>query len=413
MMPPGHWNFNHTTRMKKLPFYTPTLIVALLLGREIWTVFGNQESALCAAQKQWLADQKMSWAQADASHAVLRREQAVEREKAHEQVMLQALGGALAAVAKNPELNIEPMLRQTAIACAPAGTTVLVTVDRFTEFDVVLVLPEVLGSDRLAEISRSLLENGNPYVHTVRFFEDNRLLAYLNHAAIESVTNWSSASAEAIKAALVQGDAMEQPVANVDRDAAGGNPRDETDLNPVQIKIQTAEHNFSDDSKQHVNRLNEIVTRMDKAVRMEGIQTHLQFQLQMTGLDNLQSQLSDERKFFLDQASDFEHRLDEQQLDPLLISILKRGVAERNAPRLHDYKNLFDSLSNYLQQIRTFLNQMEDAQGQWSVDTQTGLIQFSSEEVRDTYSKGSDLLRFIAGRVQDAFQTLANDRSSK
>lgn len=394
-------------------FYAPTLILALVMGGFISAVYDSREATLTTAQQQSLSAQKMAWAQEDASHAITLRQQAVEREKAHHKEFLQALGGAEAAAAKNPELNIQQMLKEVAVACTPAGTTVSVTVDRFTEFDVALVLPNVLPLDNLATISKSLLKDTSSYVHSLRIIQDNKMLANLNDMAIGSVTNWSVVSSEDIVALLLATETQKQSEVTAGSDRTNSNLQSEEDQIPDQVKIHESERRFSNRYKAHVAWLSEFVTDLNQIAKLENIQSKSQFDSQMALLDQMESQLAEERKYFTDPVSDFEHLLRDQGLDPLLIGIFKRGMADRERSKLLAYDRLFENLPGYLDQTKTFLRKMEDSRNQWSIDPQTHMIRFTNMYARDMYSVQFNLVLENANLVTDSLRALANSQPPK
>ncbi len=191
------------TRSRTNAFFASTLVLTLLAGWAMWKGYDRREVRLRAEQRQFLVDQRASWARQDAAQAVASQQRTAERERARAAEVLKALGGPAEAAIKNPELNIQQMLEQTARLCAPSGASTSVIVDRFTEFDVAFVLPETLTVTRLAGISQCLLKGGAPYVHSIRFIQGNELVAELDGLAIESLTNSSAASVESLEGLLL------------------------------------------------------------------------------------------------------------------------------------------------------------------------------------------------------------------
>ena len=116
----------------------------------------------------------------------------------------QALGGPLLALTKDPSLNIETMLRKTAQACAPKGASVEVHVDRFTEFDIDLIVRASLTKLEMANIAKKFLALCSQYVNSVRFIYQREMLGELDKRAIDQVPNWESISPPAVVASLVQ-----------------------------------------------------------------------------------------------------------------------------------------------------------------------------------------------------------------
>jgi Zn-dependent M32 family carboxypeptidase len=108
-----------------------------------------------------------------------------------------------------------------------------------------------------------------------------------------------------------------------------------------------------------------------------------------------------------------EHLLKDQGLDPLLINIVTRGVSDRTQAETSIFVNLFNAISAYQEQIRTFLAEMKEQEGEWDIDLNTQLIQFTTSAARDKYVLGSNLVANSAGMVQQAFQAWANYKPSK
>ena len=153
------------------------LVFTGLIAVIVWKSFDEREATIRADQQKIDAAQEASYAKEALQRAMTAHQQAVERKNAYEVEKLVALGGPLGKATKDPSLNIQQMIEQTALACAPPNTSVAVTVDRFTDFDVVMTLPDALPYAQMAEISKRLINNTVPYTHTVRFFHDDKLLA--------------------------------------------------------------------------------------------------------------------------------------------------------------------------------------------------------------------------------------------
>ncbi len=390
------------------------IILTLLLGWIMWGEFNRRESQLRAEQIQFLAVQPTTWAKEDAEHALAARQKSLELEKAYAQEQARALGGPIEAATKDPALDIRRMLNQIAIASAPADTEVSVTVDRFTEFDVALVLRQPLSLNEVAGITKVFLENTAPYVHSLRFIHGNEVLAQLKQDAIESITNWTAASADSIQTLLLISDTESEPrTAAMAAGDTSATQTDKKDLTRDQIKIDQAQSTFTTHYNEHAHLLQKLAHDLSQAAQLDSVKSRAQLKAQIASLDQLATRLATERNFFLHQSADLELLLKGQELDPLVVSIIKRDVENRNQEQAAILSRLFDSLSTYQQQIKTFLAGMETTWGEWAVEPGTRQIQFTSARAQDAYSLGFVPVRASAQMVENNFRSWANDKPAK
>lgn len=148
---------------------------------------------------------------------------AVQRERRELEA---ALGGPVPMVVKNPDLSLSAMIHGVALACTPAGTRAAVTVDRFTEFDLVLALPGLETRLVLADCARCILEPCAPYLHSLRFTYDTNVLAALDRRQLDRVAQWDGATRDQV---LELFQAADQPRA---AGAVSGPGRNESGLRP-------------------------------------------------------------------------------------------------------------------------------------------------------------------------------------
>jgi hypothetical protein len=390
------------------------LIVTFCLGWAVWVMFDTRETQLNAAQQRFLSDQRMAWAQEDAQRAIAAKQAADERVKVRAGKLVAALGGPVEAAFKNPELNIGQMVNAVALACAPANSRVSVTVDRFTEFTISVTLRDRLSSAQLAEISQCLLPKSVPYVHSVRFIQNNVILAELDWPAIESIGNWSSVSLQAVEGLLSPANAQEQPapvLAAADNGSAS-NPA-QADLTVDQKKIESANNLFKESYSKHARAVSELVASLDQASRLDTLLTHERLQARVVWLDQLATRLSAERQFFLNQSAEMERLLKTEQLDPLAIGIIVRNSKNRDQSEAAVYAGVFDTVEAYREQILIFLKAMDDRWGEWQADSAAKQILFTSGDARKAYLSGSEQVTQSAQSVQRAFRAWADYKPAK
>jgi hypothetical protein len=400
------------TLQKKIKIIFNALILTVFIGCIIWAMFDKWESRMRAEQLQFLTGQQSIWAEEDAKKAIAAQQKIIDEERTHSNELVDAWGGPVKAAVKNPALDIRNMLQETAVACAPANTLVSVTVDRFMDFNIDLILPEPIALSRLAKISKQFLKYTFPYVHNVRFIQGDEVLAYLDDAAIESVTNWNTISAERLGGMLAAGlSGQTEWVAAATNDDNAVQPVQ--DLAPDQVKFNEAEGMFKKHFNDHVHALNEIVGNLDHVSRLNSIQNKDEFQSRIVWLDELVSHLAAERKFFMNQSADMENLLRGQGLDPLLIDIVKRNTKARNESESPILTNLFDAVSAYCEADRAFLVSMKSQWGDWQAEPNSDMIQFTTPEARAAYKTGMDSIERSGGLVQRAFQAWANYKQSQ
>lgn len=390
------------------------LIVIFFLGWAVWILFDGRESRLGEEQQRFLSEQRIAWAQEDEQRALAAKQAAAERAKVRAEKLVAALGGPLEAAFKNPDLNIRQMLNAVALACAPPNSSVSVAVDRFTEFIVYVTLPDPLSSAQLAEISQRLLQKIVPYVHSVRFIQNHVVLAELDWPAIESVGNWSTVSLPEVERLLSPASTPEPPapvVATTEDGAASTSGP--ADLTEDQKKIASANSLLKEHYNQHVSALNALVASLDQATRLDTVLTHERLQARVLWLDQVATQLADERNFFLNQSADLESLLKPQQLDPLAIGIIVRNFKDRAQPESGILEGVFDAIGAYREQIQVFLKAMGARWGEWQADSSTKQILFTSGTARAAYLSGSEQYTKSGQALQRAFRAWGDYKPAK
>lgn len=376
----------------------------------IRSTYDWREDNLRSNQNSFLTAKQSLWSQEDAQWNASHEREVLEQEKARAEEWVRALGGPLGAATKNPDLDIRQMIQQVTGACAPTDAVVSVTVDRFTEFDVAVVLNEKPTLASLAVLSRRLLQNTVPYVTSLRFIQGNTLLAELEDADIESVTNWNTLPDTAALALLQSAAERDQPVSPASDETQTNQPQQ--DFGPDQPKIDQARDAFKEDYSEHVRRLNELVSQLNGAARLDTIKTSSQFQEQISWLDGVSPEISAERHYFINQEEALGKFLSQQGLDAELINIFKRGYDERNAAQELAYSDIFDALSDYQQQIRKFLTTMDDDRNDWMIQD-SGRIQFTNIEARNAYSTAFAQVQRAANEVTRSFRELEESSPSQ
>lgn len=174
------------TRLKQ--FDLAAIVLTLLLGWYLHVSYADWESARMLQQRQMLATQQATWNQQAAMQARTDQKTLLDRQNADLAEEQMSLGSPLTAATKNPDLDIRQMLEQVAVACAPAGAKVVVTVNGFTEFEVAIDLPSRLAPAEITPIAWHIITNTRPYIQTLRFIVGDAVLVDLNDADIEALS---------------------------------------------------------------------------------------------------------------------------------------------------------------------------------------------------------------------------------
>jgi hypothetical protein len=384
------------------------ILLAALLDWAVWNGFDYREDRLRAEHEQLLANQQAVWAKEKVKRALDAKQKSVEMEKAYAQQLIKAFGGPIETAIKTPGLDIQHMLRQLAIASAPAGTEVTVTVSRFTEFDAALVLHQSLSFRQMAAITKTFLKNGGPYIHNLRFIQGNEVLAQLDDAAIGSIPDWNTASADSVQALLSAPETEFESTATT----TAANDSNE-DLSPDQIKINQVQRTFKAHFSEHVSRLEKVMADLDQTAQLDSVTSWDQLDTRITSLNQLASRLATERQFFLNQTAELEQLLNGQDLDPLLVTIMKRDMQNLNRNEAAILSDLFDSITAYQDKIKTFLGVMKSHWGEWTPEPATHQIRFTTADAQNTYSLAMIPVEASAQLVQANFRSWANYKPPK
>jgi hypothetical protein len=366
-----------------------TLVFAALLVRR----FEDRVGVLRANHQQQLAALQKQWAREDAARKVAAHEEALRRHRAHQRELKQALGGPTEVPARNPDLTIKEMLEQTARVCAPAGASVVVRVDRFTEFEVIVTLKGASSSNQLAELTTCLLRHGAPYVHSLRFIQGGRVIAELDQRALELVPDWSQASVTTAQELLVSsGPAAPSPDAAAN-DAQHPSVKGETpELTGDRKRLQEVEDAFYRARTNQFDRLNKLIEVQDFAPRLASVSSVSALEDRLKWLGDNDSVLDSARALLLDPEPEYRRRLNEQSLDPKVVTILCRGLAERGALQRPYLAKLLDAVAERQRAAKSFLSAMQSQWGNWHADPADGRIYFDPPMARDAqeaYQRGS------------------------
>lgn len=351
------------------------VLAAVLVGR-----FEGRVSALRADHQRQLAALQQQWAREDAARKVAAHEETLKRQRELDQ----ALGGPTEIPFRNPDLTIQQMLEQTARACAPAGASVVVRVDRFTEFEVIVTLQSGTATNQLAELTTCVLRHGAPYVHSLRFIQGHRVIAELDQRALELVPDWSQASLTTAQALLASSGLGVPSPAAAAKDAQPPSVREEApELTGDRKRLQEVEVAFNRARTEQFARLDKIIVAQDYAPRLPGIGSASALADRLKWLGDNDSALESARAFLLNSEPEYRRRLNEQHFDPEVVTILCRGMTDRAEQQRPYLKKLLDAAAERQRVTKSFLAAMQSQWGNWHADPADGRIYFDPPKARD------------------------------
>lgn len=103
------------------------------------------------------------------------------------------LGPLPAAAFKHPDLTIAGALQLAAQSSAPTNARAQVSVDRFSEFTVIISRDPIFTTNEMIAACVKLLPHAAPYTHALRFAHGDKVIAELDRADIEFIEDWSRA----------------------------------------------------------------------------------------------------------------------------------------------------------------------------------------------------------------------------
>jgi len=365
----------------------------------------TRERELNADHQTRLAMQARDWARDDAARKVAAQQAALKRGRERQRELEAAWGGPTEAPAKNPALDIRQMLEQTARACAPPGAVVTVRADRFTEFEATFELKRFLSERELAGVSICLLQHGVPYLRSVRFIQGGYLLAELDDRAIDSVVDWSKASAVEVENLLIVPEATRVSTANAGNAPSPGSTGDrETELTGDRKRLREVETSFNNRLQEQFKFLTALLETQDAAANLGGLQSGTDLQARLKVLEANDAALASARGLLLNQGQEYRRALEELKLDPLLVKVVMRAFTEREDQERVYLTELLDGLAERQRSVKALLTNMQSVWGSWSADPSANSIQFTSLAARDTYNQSSSQLQRSTERVSAAMR---------
>ena len=365
------------------------LLVGLSVGTLLawWVITVVFKSMKVEAQSRHHAQMEedvRQWVRQDAARKMAAHEETLQRGQRHLREWEMAAGGPVQSVSKNPDLSLQELLEQAAEVCAPTGTVVTVKVDRFTDFEITMDFRQPILAPQMAQAGACLLQVGAPYLHSLRFFQNGRLLAELDRRGIESVSDWSTASAAIVEPLLLrpETEAAAPPV-------AAQTAREETEPIGDFKRLRDAERSVRANWDQQMELLQALLKAQAEAVNLADVRDSTRLQTKLLELRRAGASLEGLRSGFLGHEKLHERLLTEQNLDPLAVLIIMRGAAGRYHEERQHVATFFDALTARQSGADYFLHEMQRQWGNWRIVAEERKISFTAAAAKRAHDRGT------------------------
>jgi hypothetical protein len=330
--------------------------------------------------------------EADAALEKEARRVAFEAEIRRREEAERALGGPLDAIVKEPGLTIQEMLRRLAVAVSPAGASVSVQVERFTEFLIHIDLPDTAGYDEMAGWSREILRRTHRYVHLLRWIREGIVIGEIDRREIESVKDWEAAPASTLATLVRNAPEVETGVGEMSArevDLSGGGaaePEFEADPRDEGTRMGEVNRRFNELLRARVNTVTNLLTEIGRAVNLAPLQAAASAQAEVDRIDKAAREFQGLRAFFRNPAAEMDRLLREAGLEGEFRTATLRGFSARYAATLQA-ERLFNSLADYCAALQRFVRAMRESRALWSVSGDGLRVEFTDPGADFAYQK--------------------------
>jgi hypothetical protein len=345
-----------------------------------------QEKELAAAHQKTVAARKEQFELQDVKRQIDARDEAVRRRQRYDDEYVAALGGPVGAALKHPDLTILGMLHELARACSPLGSAPHVTVDRFTEFTVLIELPRKETNAVLAEIAHHLLLHSSQYVNTVRFSHRGTVLAQLDRRAIESIADWTKASAGSVEELLLNPEFSEPPTfvgAVPPVEQPGPEPQN---LPPEVQRQKMAEERFVEAYRRADAQLRAAFEQQMAAINLAGVKLVSDLDERRKLLAEAERAAAEAKRVLANPVIEYERTLQQQQLDPVYIRAAVRTAAQTYGNSRGAVAAMFAALDERSTCAGQFLTTMKGHFGAWTYQPFQDQIEFHDPTAERDYA---------------------------
>jgi hypothetical protein len=346
----------------------------------------SRETELVAAHQKSIAARKEQFELREVKRQINARDETVRRQRRYYDEYVAALGGPLDAALKHPELTILGMLQELARACSPPGSAPHVSVERFTDFTVLIDLPGQETNPALAKIAHCLLLHASQYLNGVRFSCRGRVVAQLDRRGIESAADWAKATAADVQKLLVEPDFSEPPTF-VGAVPPVEQPIQEPQNLPPEVQRQKlAEERFVEAYKRADAQLRSAIERQTEAIDLTGVKLAGDLDERGKLLAEAERAAAEAKRVLGDPVIEYERILQQQQLDPVYIRAAARTATQTYANSRRAVARIFAALDERSTCARQFLATMKAHFGAWTYQPFQDRIDFHDPTAQQDYA---------------------------
>lgn len=268
--------------------------------------------------------------------------------------------------------NLEAFVTTAAHAAVPPNAQVRVTVDRFSEFDVLIILPEDPGQHSLLVWTQRLLKPTAKYVHSLTWAGPQTLLAVVDRATIEAVGDWqqlSAAGSARLLRTMQTTDQTDTPASTVSAPA----PVEDGDaeVSPV-ARVLTR---FSE----RVEEARVLLTKCGTLPSAHEVRSTDELKRQIKNLQDYAVAGQELERFFTNPGPELGPLLREEDGRLAEATLRHVGRAQPEARRL------FTALEAHCTAAERFLSVMAKHWGAWEAVPSTDKIEFTTLEARTDF----------------------------
>jgi hypothetical protein len=328
----------------------------------------SQERDLAAAHEKAKTARKEQFELREVKRQIDARDDAVRRQRRYSDEYTAALGGVVGVALKHPDLTILGMLQELARGCSPAGSVPHVSVERFTDFTILIDLPRLETNAALATIAHNLLQHSSQYLSAIRFGYRGRLLAQLDRRGIESVADGAKVTAADVEKLLVGPEFSEPPTF-----VGAGGPveqqiQEPQNLPPEVQRQKLAEERFAEAYRRADAQLRSALEQQMAAVNLAGVKLVSDLDERGKLLAEAERAAAEAKRVLADPVIEYERILQQQQLDPVYIRAAARTAAQAHANSRRAAARIFAALDERSTCARQFLATMKGHFGAWTYE---------------------------------------------
>jgi len=395
-------------RRVPLPLSLMFAAIAATLACGAWIGLERRQESLAkelaAAHQKTIAAHNEQFELREVDRQIAARDEAVRRDRRYDDEYTAALGGPIDVALKRPDLTILGMIHELARACSPSGSVPHVSVDRFTDFAVLIDLPRQETNAALAEIAKCLLQHSSQYLNAVRFSHHGRVLAQLDRRAIESIPDWAQATPADIEKLLVNPEFSEPPTFVGAPQAAERQIQEPQNLPPEVQRQKVAEERFAEAYHRADAQLRAAFQQQIAAVNFAGVKLLSDLEERSKFLTEAERAAGEAKRVLAEPVVEYERILRQQQLDPVYIRAAARTASQGYARSRQAVTQVFGALEERSTCARQLLAAMKTHFGAWTYEPFQDRLDFHDPAAQQDYAAAIKKFNTASDALANAVQ---------